>query len=364
MIGFIIRRVLQIIPVALVLTFVIFALMRLIPGGPFDFAGEKKLPESIKENLERRYHLDWPFAWQFVSYVVGDDVAGGICSGLSFIPGCDAVQETASLGVSQGIIRGDLGPVLKQRGRTVNDLIRESFPISFQLGVISLTLAILIGIPAGVLAALYQNSWIDYGSSFIAVLGLSIPNIVLGPLLIWIFPLTLGQMFPNTVGEMFQIATWGAKPPFFLGIFPTSLGLEFWSHAVLPAVTLGTGLSATIARLTRASLLQVIREDYIRTARAKGLRERVVVIAHALKNSLIPVITILGPLLVIVLTGTFVVEQIFGLPGMGRHFVTSIGNREYPTIMGVSLIFAVLLVLMNTLVDIIYAWLDPRIRFD
>lgn len=354
MFAYIIRRILWSIPVVLLLTFVIFALMRAIPGGPFDFVGDKSLPQAVVKNLERRHHLDWPLGWQFSSYVLGDDITGAICTGLSFLPGCDLVQESASNGVSRGLIRGDLGIALKQRGRTVNDLVKESFPISFQLGIIALSLSVIIGIPAGVFAALKQNTWIDYSSSFVAVLGLSIPNLVLGPLLIWIFPLTLGW---------FEVATWGAKPPFLLGMFPASLGWEFWAHATLPAVTLGTAFSASIARLTRASLLQVIREDYIRTARSKGLKERAVIIGHALKNSLIPVITVLGPLLVIVVTGTFVVEQIFGIPGMGKHFVTSIGNRDYTIITGVSLIFAVLLVLVNLLVDIIYAWLDPRIRY-
>lgn len=354
MFAYIIRRILWSIPVVLLLTFVIFTLMRAIPGGPFDFVGDKSLPQAVVKNLERRHHLDWPLGWQFSSYVLGDDITGAICTGLSFLPGCDLVQESASSGVSRGLIRGDLGIALKQRGRTVNDLVKESFPISFQLGIIALSLSVIIGIPAGVFAALKQNTWIDYSSSFVAVLGLSIPNLVLGPLLIWIFPLTLGW---------FEVATWGAKPPFLLGMFPTSLGWEFWAHAILPAVTLGTAFSASVARLTRASLLQVIREDYIRTARSKGLKESAVIIGHALKNSLIPVITVLGPLLVIVVTGTFVVEQIFGIPGMGKHFVTSIGNRDYTIITGVSLIFAVLLVLVNLLVDIIYAWLDPRIRY-
>lgn len=354
MLAYVIRRILQSIPVILLLTFVIFALMRAIPGGPFDFVGDKSLPAAVVKNLERRHHLDWLLGWQFSSYVLGDDITGGICNTLTFLPGCDAVRDSADEGISKGLIRGDLGIALKQRGRTVNDMVAESFPISFQLGIIALSLSVLIGIPAGILAALKQNTLLDYGSSFVAVLGLSIPNLVLGPLLIWFFPLKLGW---------FEVATWGAKPPFFLGLFPTSLGWEFWSHAILPAVTLGTAFSAAIARLTRASLLQVIREDYIRTARAKGLKDRAVVISHALKNSLIPVITVLGPLLVIVVTGTFVVEQIFGIPGMGKHFVTSIGNRDYTVITGVSLIFAVLLVLVNLVVDIIYAWLDPRIRY-
>lgn len=354
MLAYIIRRLIWSVPVIILLTFVIFALMRAIPGGPFDRVGDKSLPPAVRENIERRYHLNWPLGWQFSSYLLGDDLTGVICRNLSFLPSCDVVLSSPNLDVSKGIIRGDLGLALKQRGRTVNDIIAESFPISFQLGVISIALALLIGIPAGVMAALKQNTWIDYSSSFIAVLGLSIPNLVLGPVLIWLFPLTLGW---------FEVATWGAEPPFILGLFPRSMGPDFWSHAVLPAVTLGTGFSASIARLTRASLLQVIREDYIRTARAKGLREQTVVVMHALKNSLIPVITVLGPLLVIVVTGTFVVEQIFGIPGMGKHFVTSIGNRDYTLITGVSLIFAVLLVLANLAVDIIYAWLDPRIQY-
>jgi ABC-type dipeptide/oligopeptide/nickel transport system permease component len=363
LLAYIIRRILWSIPVILLLAFVIFGLMRLIPGGPFDFVGDKSLPKSVRDNLERRHHLDWPFGWQFTSYILGDDVAGVICQGLSFIPGCDAVQSSAHLGVSKGLIRGDLGMALRLRGRTVNELVKESFPISFQLGIISMTLAVLIGIPAGVFAALKQNTWVDYSSSFVAVVGLSIPNLVLGPLLIWVFPMTLGQLLPDLFGWI-PIATWGAKPPFFLGLFPTSFGPKFWAHALLPSIALGTAFSAAIARLTRASLLQVIREDYIRTARAKGLRERTVVVIHALKNSLIPVITVLGPLLVAVVTGTFVVEQIFGIPGMGKHFVTSIGNRDYPIITGVTLIYAVLLVLANLAVDIIYGWLDPRIRYD
>ncbi|MCB0178521.1 MAG: ABC transporter permease, partial [Anaerolineae bacterium] len=173
MFVYIIRRLLSSIPVILLLTFVIFALMRAIPGGPFDFAGDKSLPKAVTANLERRHHLDWPLGWQFSSYVLGDDITAGICTGLAFLPGCDAVQATADAGISQGLIRGDLGMAMKQRGRTVNDLVAESLPISFQLGMIALALAIVIGIPAGILSALRQNTWLDYSSSFVAVLGLS-----------------------------------------------------------------------------------------------------------------------------------------------------------------------------------------------
>jgi ABC-type dipeptide/oligopeptide/nickel transport system permease component len=206
------------------------------------------------------------------------------------------------------------------------------------LGALALCLALLIGIPAGIFAALRQNSWIDYSSTFVAVIGVSIPNMVLGPLLIWVFAVWLGVL---------PAALWGTP-----------------ARMILPTITLGTALSARIARMTRASLLQVIREDYIRTARAKGLKERLVVVRHALKNSLIPVITVLGPLFAAILTGTFVVEQIFGIPGMGKHFIQSVGNRDYPVIMGVTLLYAIALVIANLLVDITYAWLDPRIRYD
>lgn len=354
MTRYIVRRILWSIPVILLLTFAVFALMRMIPGGPFDFAGDKSLPKAVTENLKRRHHLEWPLLWQFTSYVLGDDVAGAACEVVRVIPGCDVVLDTYRLGVSKGLIRGDLGMAMRQRGRTINEIVAESFPVSFQLGIMAVTLAVLIGIPLGTLAALKQNTWVDYTSSFFAILGLSIPNLVLGPLLIWIFALKLNWL---------PVATWGAKPPFFLGFIPP-LNWNFISHAILPTVALGTGLSASIARLTRASLLQVIREDYIRTARAKGLHERVIVVRHALKNSLIPVATVLGPLVAAVVTGTFVIEQIFGIPGMGKHFVNSIGNRDYPLITGVTFVYAVLLVIANLIVDIVYAWLDPRISYD
>src|SRR5512136_1622595 len=190
----------------------------------------------------------------------------------------------------------------------------------------------------------------------IAILGVSLPIIVLGPLLVWIFGVSLKALPPTG---------WGAKPPFALGIFPQNTDpATFLRYAIMPAFALGFASSALIARLTRASLLQTIREDYIRTARAKGLAERVVVTRHAMKNSMIPVVTILGPLFAGLVTGTFVAELIFGIPGMGKYFITSIGNRDYPVIMGTILLYAIFLVVMNLLVDITYAWLDPRIRYD
>ena len=307
MTRYIIRRVLFFIPVLLAVTLFTFVLVRVIPGGPFDRVGDKTLPPEIVANLEAKYNLDRPVWQQYLDYL-------------------------------WNLVQLDLGPSFSYRTQTVNDIIKASLPISAHLGVMSLAVGLLIGIPAGCIAALKQNTIVDYVATFVAILSASVPNIVLGPILIWVFALTLGWL---------PVARWQ--------------GPEYW---ILPTLAMGTGLSAGIARLTRGSLLQVIQSDYIRTARAKGLRETVVVIRHALKNSLIPVVTVLGPLFAAVLTGGFTVETIFGIPGLGRHFTTSIGNRDYPVVLGTTLLYAVLLVVANLVVDITYAWLDPRIRYD
>ncbi len=354
MTKYIIRRLLWAIPVLFMVALVTFILIRAIPGGPFDFSGDKSLPPSVVKNLEAKYHLDDPVWQQFCSYLIGDKI-------------CRPGKEDNH---SKGLIMGDLGPSFRYRGRTVSDILATALPVSMQLGMMAMILGIGIGIPFGILAALKHNTWIDYTSTFIAILGVSISNVVLGPLLIWIFALTLGW---------FPVAQWKAEPlfsgiaqqyinagepiPFWVNLIPKPT-FEFFHHAVLPVVVLGTGLSASIARLTRASLLQVVREDYIRTARAKGLRERSVIVVHALKNSLIPVVTILGPMFAAVLTGTFIVEQIFAIPGLGRHFITSVGNRDYPVVLGTTLLFGFAIVIANLVVDIVYAWLDPRVRFD
>jgi ABC-type dipeptide/oligopeptide/nickel transport system permease component len=351
---FVFRRILWSVPVILLLVFTVFALMRALPGGPFDFSGDKSLPKAVTENLKRRYHLDWSMPWQFSSYLLGDDITSAICGTVPVLAGCDKVLASTNLGVAKGLIRGDLGMAMRQRGRTVNDIIGESFPISLQLGILAILFGLLTGIPLGTFAALRQNTWADYTASFIAVLGLSIPSLVLGPVLIWVFSLNLGW---------FPVSTWGAKPPFFLGFIPMPT-MDFVMHAFLPVTALGVALTAGIARLTRASLLQVIGEDYIRTARAKGLPGRLLIMRHALRNSLIPVITILGPMTAAVVTGSFVTEFVFGIPGMGKHFITSIGNRDYSLITGATLIYALLLVLANLTVDVLYAWLDPRIRYN
>ena len=324
MFAYIIRRLLWALPVIFVTILVTFAMARAMPGGPFDRAGDKSLPESIRKNLEERYNLDKPFHEQFLIYTTN-------------------------------LLKGDMGPSFSYRGRSVNALISETLPISAQLGILSVLLGMIIGVPAGIFSALRRNSWVDYTSSFLAVLGLSIPNVVLAPLLIYLFSVKLGW---------FPAARWGVNyKEIYFGFLPPLTPDFFW-HAVLPTVTLGTGMAASFSRLTRASLLQTIREDYIRTARAKGLSSRVTIVRHALRNSMIPVVTLLGPLLAAILTGTFVVEFIFGIPGMGDFFITAVNNRDYPIILGSTLVYAIFLILGNLFVDIAYAWMDPRIRYD
>ncbi|MFZ0548117.1 MAG: ABC transporter permease [Candidatus Promineifilaceae bacterium] len=325
MINYIIRRVLVAIPVVFLIILAAFVLIHAVPGGPFDTVGQKAMPEQIKLVLERRYGLDQPLYRQFFDYV-------------------------------GNLARGDLGPLFRFPTRDVNDIVSETFPISFQLGIISIMVGFAIGIPAGIIAALRHNSLLDYSATFAAVLAASIPNLVLGPLLILIFGVGL---------KVLPIAFWGAEPPFVLKLFPRPEQWgDFLYHAVLPAFALGTAYAAGIARLTRAGLLDVLSADYIRTARAKGLHERVVIIVHALKNSLIPVATLLGPLLAAAVTGSFIVEQIFAIPGMGPFFVNSISQREYFLLTGLTLIYGILLIIANLFVDILYAWLDPRIRYD
>jgi len=330
---YIVRRFLWMLLVIFVVSLITFSLQHAVPGGPFD--REKKLPAEIMANLQDKYHLNDPLPKQYVDYMA--DI---------LIPHITTKDEVPSL-LTDALIKIDIGdvrikwmnwgPSYASRSRTVNDIFKAQLPISAQLGLLAMLVALLIGVPMGILAALRQNTVFDYLGMGVAIFGVSVPVIVLGPILIWIFAVTLGW-FPAT--------GWGTL-----------------KQAVMPSVALGLASSALIARLTRASLLQVIREDYIRTARAKGLAERMVIIGHALKNAMIPVVTILGPMFAALTTGTFITEQIFGIPGMGKHFITSIGNRDYPVIMGTTLIYSFFLVAANLVVDITYAWLDPRIRY-
>jgi len=329
---------------------VTFSMMHAVPGGPF--TREKRLPDEIIANLEAIYHLDEPYWKQYLLYL--EDI---------MVPRITkerptSMLEEALINVKVGdyyLLWANFGPSYTSRSRTVNDIIRDQLPVSIQLGIVSMAIALVIGLPMGVLAALKQNTAWDFLGMSVAILGVSVPVVAMGPVLVWVFGVALKWLPPTG---------WGATPPYTLFFIPRSLfSWEFWKYAIMPAVAVGTGNSAFIARLTRASLLQVIHEDYIRTARAKGLSERVVTVRHALRNALIPVVTILGPMFAAVLTGLFVVETVFGVPGLGRYFITSITNRDYPVIMGTILLYAIFLVIANVVVDITYAWLDPRIRF-
>jgi ABC-type dipeptide/oligopeptide/nickel transport system permease component len=348
---YIIRRFLWMILVLFVVSLITFTLMHSVPGGPFD--REKRLPAQIIANLDERYHLNEPLPMQYLRYIYEvliphiDREAPGTTLLNDFL---------LSFKVGGVYFKWmNFGPSYTSMSRTVNDIFRQQLPISAQLGTMALLFALAIGIPLGVVAALKQNTAWDYFGMGVAIFGVSVPAIVLGPILVWIFGVALKWLPPSG---------WGSHPPYVLGIFPVNIGPDFFRYAAMPVVALGLANSAVIARLTRASLLQVIREDYIRTARAKGLAERLIITRHALKNSLIPVATIVGPLFAILLTGTFVVELIFGIPGLGKYFITSITNRDYPVIMGTILLFALVLVFANLVVDIVYAFLDPRIRYD
>jgi ABC-type dipeptide/oligopeptide/nickel transport system permease component len=311
---YIIRRILWMFPVLFVISIITFGFAHLVPGGPFD--REKPLPPEIIANLNKYYGLDQPLWKQYTDYM-----------GFTRNPS----------GQFKGVVEGFLGPSYNSRARTVNDIIAAHLPVSASLGIVALFIAVGVGVPLGVIAALKQNSFWDYITMGIAIFGVSVPALVFGPLMQIIFAKGLGW---------FPVAGWGSL-----------------DQLVMPALTLGLESSAIIARLTRASMLQVIREDYIRTARAKGLAERVVMVRHALKNAFIPVATILGPMFAALITGTLVVERIFAIPGLGKFFVTSITNRDTPVVMGTALLYAVFIVLANLVVDITYAFLDPRIRY-
>ena len=282
---------------------VTFFLMWAIPGGPF--TDEKAIPPQILTKVLERYHMNDPIHIQYFHYL-------------------------------QSLARFDLGPSFRYEGMSVNDLIRDSFPISLLIGSMAILIALGIGIPAGIVSALRRGGWQDKTAMVVATLGITIPNYVIATLMVYVFAYRLGIV---TVGF------W-----------------EGFSTAVLPAITLAGYPTAFISRLTRSSMLEVIQQDYIRTARSKGLRERTVVYIHALKNAVIPVVTYLGPLAAGILTGSFVVEQIYGVPGLGTFFVTSIQNRDYTTIMGVTVFYSALLVSLNLLVDICYGFIDPRIK--
>jgi ABC-type dipeptide/oligopeptide/nickel transport system permease component len=348
---YIARRLLYLLAVVLVVSVITFSLMHAVPGGPF--SREKKLPDETVKILNERYHLDDPLYVQYFNYVYAVFIPH-----ITTTPPSNSLLDDFMVNVKIGPVWVrwmSFGPSYTSRSRTVNDIFRDNLPISAQLGTMALIISVLIGMPLGMLAALKQNTFADYLGMGVAIFGVSVPVIVLGPILVWTFGVAL---------KWLPVSGWGAKPPYVFGFLPSKIGWDFFKFAIMPSFALGLSSSAVIARLTRASLLQVVREDYIRTARAKGLQESTVINRHALKNSLIPVVTILGPLFAALVTGTFVTELIFGIPGMGKYFVTSITNRDYPVIMGTILLYAVFLVIANLVVDIVYAYLDPRIRYD
>jgi len=308
MLRFIVRRLLVTIPTILVVITITWALIKLAPGN--FYSGEKKLPPAIEKSIRDKYGLDKPWYQQYGKMM-------------------------------WGILRHlDFGTSLRFEGQSVNTIIRRSLPVSAAVGILAYLLALVVGITAGSIAALKQNSKWDYSSMALAMLGISVPNFVLGPILVLVFSLGLYWLPPSR---------WGGFPS---------------RNLILPVLTLSAIYMAYIARLTRAGMLEVLRSDYIRTARAKGLSEKDVLIRHALRGGLMPVVSYTGPALAFLLTGTVVVERIFALPGLGNYFIQASLNRDEPLIIGIVAFISITLLLMNMLVDIAYAFLDPRVRYN
>ena len=297
-------RLLKAIPVLLVIATITFFMLRLTPGGPFDREKPIKDPE-IKKQLEAHYGLDKPLSAQYL----------------------DFLWKLAS---------GDLGPSFKHSNRTVNEVIVKAFPVSAELGLWALLVALVLGLTAGMIASIKPNSFLDYTPMTLAMIGICVPTFVMGPILILLFSLKL---------EWFNASGW-----------------DQWSDRVLPALTLGGVYAAYVARLTRGGMLEVMSQDYIRTARAKGASETRVLLKHALQGGLMPVVAFLGPAVAGLISGSFVVETIFQIPGLGRHFVEAAFNRDYTMVMGTVLFFAALIIMLNLLVDIVQIWLNPRLR--
>ncbi len=301
---FVIRRLVEIVPTVLVIIMLSFALVRLAPGSPF--ASEKDIPPQVKQALEAKYGFDRPLPEQFVRYV-------------------------------GRLLQGDLGPSTKYPSRSVNEIIADGFPATLTLGAVALLWAMLVGITAGIVGAVRQNTVWDHSAMTAALVGISIPSFVLGPLLVLVVALRW---------HLLPAAGWGD-----------------WRHVILPGFTLGTVYAASIARLTRGGMLEIVRSDFIRTARAKGLSEKLIIWRHMLRGGLLPVVSYLGPAIASILTGSVVVEKIFNIPGIGPYFVDAAFNRDYFLVMGIVVVDAALLLVMNLLVDIAYGLLDPRIEY-
>jgi oligopeptide transport system permease protein len=328
---YLVRRLLWLIPVLLTVSAVTFFLMHMAPGGPWDRdPSARQVDPTTQKLLNEYYGLNKPLWRQFIAYTIGDVDKNGK-------PVC-------------GLICGNMGPSYRQRGVMIQDYLfkpfggkpfwESRFGYSARLGVLSLLVAVLIGLPVGVISALKQNSWIDYSSLFVVTAGISVPSFVIAIFLIII------------------LGTWLHLIP----VIPENWdSLSVW---MLPGLVLGFGTLARTARLTRATMLEVMRMDYVRTARAKGMVERMVILRHMLRNALIPVVTFLGPALAGLVTGSFIIEQMFSFPGMGRSYVQAISNRDYSMIMGTTVFYAILVALANLSVDFIYVFLDPRIRLE
>lgn len=302
MTRYVFRRLGGAIIILWVIITVTFALMHAIPGGPF--TTEKKLPPQVKASIEAKYHLDDPLWKQYGDYL-------------------------------GSVVQGDLGPSFKYEGRSVNDIINDAFPVSAQLGLLALAVAVVGGITAGAISAMRPNGIVDYVITFVSTLGISVPTFIIGAVLVYVVGFELGWL---------PVALWRGP-----------------SYMVLPVLTLAAQPMAFIARLTRSGLLDVYQQEYIRTARAKGLSRWTILMRHALGNAILPVITYLGPLAAGLLTGSFIVETIFAIPGLGQYFVTSIYNRDYTVILGITIFYSALVVALNILVDMVYPLIDPRV---
>ena len=305
MLRFTFRRLLQIIPVLWIIITATFFMIRFVPGGPF--TAEKAVTPEILRNLEAHYGLNKPLYQQYFDYM-------------------------------GSLLRGDLGPSFKYPNRTVNEIIGDKLPTSLELGFISLAIALTIGITLGTLAAVKRNSWLDYVCSSTAMIGICVPTFVLGPLLVLTFAIRF---------QWLNASGWYGP-----------------SDRILPCLTLGCVYAAYIARLTRGGMLEVLNQDYIRTARAKGASEARVVFKHALRGGLLPVVSFLGPGIAGILTGSFVIETIFQIPGLGREFVNSAFNRDYTLVLGTVILYASLIVILNLVVDVVQIWLNPKLKFE
>lgn len=301
--SYYLRRILSAVMTIVLIATLTFAMMHSIPGGPF--VREKAVPEEILKALNEKYNLDAPLYIQYLDYM-------------------------------KGLITFDLGPSYSKIGTSVNDLLEAGFPTSAKIGGMASILIILLGIPLGIISALKQNKPIDYIVMFMATLGVTVPSFVVATLIIYFF---------------------GGK----LGWIPT-FGLDTWKGYIGPVIALSGYSLSFVSRLTRSSMLEVLRQDYIRTARANGLSEFKVIAKHAVKNALIPVVTYIGPMVAAIMTGSFVIEKIFAVPGMGRYFIDSIGNRDYTTIMGMTVFYAIFYIIMILIVDFAYSLIDPRIK--